>query len=224
MMGKTHQVVGITLTTAVLLSVKVEPVSVGFGIGLLTGWLASVLPDIDGDPASGDPAVRKMLGIGNKQTSRAIAYELRRMGKAKKSATRIQAFGGLVIALFRKAIALITNIFAKTISHRGLTHWAVTWIGLTALLVVASSFFSDLFAQIGYSPVIILALPFLVGYGSHLLSDMATRSGLAILGPMSSRKYHVLPKSLRVRTGSWQEWVFLGGWLLITAVAAVYLI
>ncbi len=40
-----------------------------------------------------------------------------------------------------------------------------------------------------------------VGYATHLLADSLTKGGLPILGPLSSKRYGLLPKALRIPTG-----------------------
>ena len=56
------------------------------------------------------------------------------------------------------------------------------------------------------SPVVVfLGAPeggyFLVGYLSHLMLDMMTKSGVPLLGPFTKKRFHLLPPFLRVKTG-----------------------
>ena len=76
--------------------------------------------------------------------------------------------------------------------HRGATHWFVT--ALTIGLIVSGIGWAVSFPTLG--------LWLLLGYISHLALDMMTLSGLTVWQPFSDRKYHLLPKSMRVRTGS----------------------
>lgn len=225
MMGKTHQLVGITLTASGLLLAGMSPLSAAFPIAMGIGWVASVLPDIDGDPNSGDASVRRILGVGNKQTTRNISQSVKKIVKAKNIGGLMVGLMGLLFALAAKVVAWIINIFALLVGHRGLTHWGITWLGLTAVTVLISFLLYDQFtALMGYSPYMVIALPFSIGYGSHIICDMATRSGIAIWGPLSSKPYHVLPKGLRLRTGSWEEYVFLAAWVgVITPVVLAFI-
>jgi inner membrane protein len=58
-----------------------------------------------------------------------------------------------------------------------------------------------------------------LGYGSHLLGDALTRSGVPLLYP-NPRRVHLLPKPLRLLTGSWGE----DGVLLLLAMVALPLL
>lgn len=69
--------------------------------------------------------------------------------------------------------------------HRGITHSA-----LACALVCAGAY------ALARPP----ALGFALGYMSHLLADMTTKRGLAVLWP-SSRVYRLLPARLAIRTG-----------------------
>lgn len=46
---------------------------------------------------------------------------------------------------------------------------------------------------------LVLTLAFVLGYASHILLDMMTVAGVQVMMPWSTRKYHLLPKMLRVR-------------------------
>lgn len=50
-------------------------------------------------------------------------------------------------------------------------------------------------------------LGFIIGYISHILADMPTPDGVQILWPLSKRCYHILPRGLRFRSGSWTEYI-----------------
>ncbi|HZK83147.1 MAG TPA: metal-dependent hydrolase [Desulfosporosinus sp.] len=92
------------------------------------------------------------------------------------------------------------------VKHRGLTHSllgmglaciAVHW-GLVVLLADGVSFASNLF------------LPFLIGYGAHLVADSFTNSGIAPLYlpfiPITQKHWHF---PLHIRTGSFADRVVL---------------
>lgn len=74
--------------------------------------------------------------------------------------------------------------------HRGWTHTA-----LVALLLSALAWYAQ--------PLV--AVPFIIGYWSHLLLDMMTRSGVRLLRPFWNRPLFVLVKKWRFLVGSPKE-------------------
>ena len=77
--------------------------------------------------------------------------------------------------------------------HRSFSH---SLAGLTVLIAVAlplSQFW-------GWLASLTLAL----GYTSHLIADACTKSGIPVFYP-HKRRYHLLPRSLRITTGSGAE-------------------
>lgn len=224
MMGKTHQAVGVSLAAAAMLSAGVAPLSAGFGAGLLVGWLASVLPDVDGSSDGGDPAARRLLGVGDRQSSRQLGRAGRRLARARSAGQYLAAIAAFLAALLAKVLALLLSLFAFLVGHRGLTHWGITWLCLTALVGMGAVWLESRHAHLpGSSPLTVLVLPFAVGYGSHILGDMATRSGIAVLAPLSPRRYHLLPRRWRLTTGSRQEVAFLAAWIGIATPALIVL-
>lgn len=82
------------------------------------------------------------------------------------------------------------------IKHRGLTHSAL----VLALLALAC--FALLPAN---GQPFVLAL--VIGYGTHLLADMATIEGVPLFYPVK-RKIHILPPGVRLTTGGIIEQFF----------------
>lgn len=111
-------------------------------------------------------------------------------------------------------------IMMAVLKHRGLTHSllgmglvciAVHW-GLLVLLAEGVSFASS------------LLLPFLIGYGAHLVADGFTKSGIAPLYlpfvPMTQKHWHF---PLYIRTGSYMDRVVLRfGAIFLVIVGCVY--
>jgi len=111
-------------------------------------------------------------------------------------------------------------IMMAILKHRGLTHSllgmglvciAVHW-GLLVLLAEGVSFANSLF------------LPFLIGYGAHLVADGFTKSGIAPLYlpfvPMTQKHWHF---PIYIRTGSYVDRVVLRfGAMFLIIVGFVY--
>ena len=87
-------------------------------------------------------------------------------------------------------LALLLN---RTLGHRGLLHSALGWITVTVLLIPLAWFGG-----------VTVPLTLSLGYGSHLATDACTKSGIPFLYP-NRRRYHLLPRPLRLTTGSMAE-------------------
>jgi inner membrane protein len=93
-------------------------------------------------------------------------------------------------AIRRKTGALGTAA-AFWMNHRGITH-----------TLLAAAVFALVCALIARPEV---AAAMAGGYLSHLILDACTPSGVPFLGPLSWRRFHLLPGGMRVRTGSFAE-------------------
>ena len=89
-------------------------------------------------------------------------------------------------AHLRQRLGFLGHALLGWLRHRGPTHSliALVLVGITAL------HFWPLYA-----------LPALLGYGSHIVTDMMTPRGLAVLWPLFGRSFWLLPKILRITTG-----------------------
>jgi len=100
----------------------------------------------------------------------------------------------------KSAIGTLLFPFSRLISaffgHRTITHSLLGFIPVVFLGLTLAPF-------IGVEK----ALAMIIGYGSHLLADGMTISGCPLLYP-DPRPFWFLPRSLLVKTGSWQELVF----------------
>ena len=93
--------------------------------------------------------------------------------------------------------------------HRGMMH-SLSGLSMMILLVFPFSYWT------GWAPVTAL----LLGYGSHLIADGCTKSGIPLLYPRQQR-YHALPRPWRITTGSLAEEMLLP---LLATVALLLLI
>ena len=87
-------------------------------------------------------------------------------------------------------LAILLN---RALGHRGLLHSALGW-GVATLLLIPLALFGGIAVPLALS----------LGYGSHLATDACTKSGIPFLYPKRKR-YHVLPRSLCLTTGSTAE-------------------
>ncbi|MBV9864771.1 MAG: metal-dependent hydrolase [Abitibacteriaceae bacterium] len=94
-------------------------------------------------------------------------------------------------------LLLPAQIVSRSDRHRGLLHSIVGW-GVVAL------FTSPLLFWISWVPVAAL----LFGYGSHLVADACTKSGIPLLYPRL-RRFYLLPRLFRISTGSLAEEMLL---------------
>ncbi len=92
-----------------------------------------------------------------------------------------------------KPFLLPAQIVSRTDQHRGLLH-SLWGLGMAFMIVIPATFW------IGWAPSVAL----LLGYASHLLGDAATKSGIRLLYPSSTR-FHLLPQGWRFTTGSLAE-------------------
>jgi len=106
------------------------------------------------------------------------------------------------LGLLGSVSGLLLTLFG--VCHRGLTHYGLT--GLAVLLVG-----SLLGGRLGYADV---GLAFGLGYLSHLLADALTLSGVPLLWPLPGN-VHLLPRSLRLRTGGLAEQILFLGLVVI---------
>ena len=100
----------------------------------------------------------------------------------------------LVARLAGRVLRAPMTIFAALAQHRGATHWLLSGAAATIVLVGAAGAL--------WPP---LALPVLIGvgcgYSAHLVADACTPRGAPLLGPISTRPIHLLPRRMRVVTG-----------------------
>lgn len=92
----------------------------------------------------------------------------------------------------RDRLGWLGDLVFGWLKHRGPTH------SLLAVALVAWVTF-----QIAPPHAPALAL----GYLSHLLADSITKAGIAFLWPVYRQQVGLLPRALRIRTGSWAELV-----------------
>ncbi|GAB4158086.1 MAG: hypothetical protein Fur0021_27650 [Candidatus Promineifilaceae bacterium] len=214
MMGRTHQLVGISATAAALLAAGIAPGSGAFVASLAVGWLASLLPDIDASEGSrADPLLRRQLGVGDNQTR----LELREARRAFRRRWRVGTAINLLDAYARRGLAWVATGLAQLLPHRGITHSLLTCLLLTGMLAL-------LLAALPAWPTRGLPFAFLVGYMSHLAADGVTKTGVPLLLPLARRRFHLLPRPLRITTGGAFEQGFFRLLLVVDGLFLVWLL
>lgn len=185
-----HLVGGAGAAIAVYHAVGVEgPVALGVaGVALF----ASLLPDID-HPSSW--LGRRLLPLHyllRWMLSNPLTWAVFGRKRIKKL-SRHRGFTHTVLALglTTALFALLSYVLLGYLVEAG---YPLDWVlGTDTLLSLGGRF--------GAQPqvALILTLAFAAGYASHILLDMMTIAGVQIMMPWSTRKYHLLPKPLRVR-------------------------
>ena len=106
---------------------------------------------------------------------------------ASQSQIKYLSLGGVT------PFAPLSVLLNRTLGHRGVLHSLVGW-GAATLLVLPLSLFAPLYVPLTLS----------LGYASHLATDACTKSGIPLLFP-NRKRYHLLPRPLRLTTGSAAE-------------------
>ncbi len=88
-------------------------------------------------------------------------------------------------------VSLVLSLFIK---HRGITHTILILL-VYALIGIA------LHAHYMYGWISWTTAGFILGNAIHIIGDMMTRSGVAILYPFYTGSLHLMPRPLRLRTG-----------------------
>ncbi len=193
MLGKSHLFYGVTVGAAAVVALAhgVRPLPLAEGIA--AGAVGGLLPDLD-EPNSTISNAPRILG--------------RRAQRLLRRTTRwtpLRPLGLLTGALIGLAAAVL-NVVSRLLSrlvrfvaggHREGSHWLPIWVGLSAGVYLLTA------APLG--PWI--AAGFCAGYLSHLVSDGCTRVGIPLI-PRTAARLHLLPRPLRVRTGSGGETLF----------------
>ena len=92
-----------------------------------------------------------------------------------------------------RPFASLSSLLNRAFGHRGLLHSLLGWSIITLLLLPLA-------------PILGITVPLTIslGYASHLMTDACTKSGIPILYP-SRKRYHLMPRLLRLTTGSAAE-------------------
>jgi hypothetical protein len=205
-LGKTHLFYGLTAGAAAVVAL-IHPVSMlPLAASVATGAVGGLLPDLD-EPGSTISNAPRMLG---KQ-----AQHLLRRATGGTALRVLGLIAGALIGLLAGILNLVSRALSHLVrfvsgGHREGTHWLPVWVGLSAGVF---ALMAPLVAS-GYG--LPAAVGFGAGYLSHLVGDGLTRSGLPLV-PYTGARLHLLPRPLRVRTGT-------GGEVVATILYTVLLV
>lgn len=107
-----------------------------------------------------------------------------------------------------KPLVLLAILLNRRFGHRGVLHSLRGWAVWVVLLMPLSLWIS-------WASVATLS----AGYASHLVADACTKTGIPLLHPQRYR-FHLLPKSLLLSTGS----DFEGAYFVVFAVLTIMLL
>ena len=91
----------------------------------------------------------------------------------------------------RRKTGILGTAAAFWMTHRGITH---TLVAAAVFALVCALLFR-----------VEVAAAMAGGYLTHLILDACTPSGVPFFGPLTWRRFHLLPGGLQVRTGSFAE-------------------
>ena len=178
MTGKTHMLGGLAAGTGMVLIAKLLLPEGSYeltsaGLFMASSTMTALLPDVD---EKNSTAGRKLIVIP-------ITLFLL---KACLLLMEYVSFGNL-----RKKF----KETRKALNHRGLFHWLITWIILSAIGVIAAAILIFTLKDINRgAAVLITAIPVLVGfipgYLSHLLFDLIS-GRIQLFAPFSKKWYGV---------------------------------
>jgi inner membrane protein len=154
-------------------------------VGLNALWLTELSFGL------GDAPLASQLDLGILAAATAIGALLPDLDAAQSKIKHLSVAGA-------KPMMVVSQIIHRRWGHRSLLH-SLLGLGLMAVLgivVVLSLGVPALAWQILFA--------LLVGYASHLVADACTKSGIPLLYP-NRKRFHLLPPSWRVTTGSRAE-------------------
>ncbi len=193
MLGKTHLFYGVTAGAVVVLALAHPTRPLSLLEGALAGAFGGLLPDLD-EPGSTISNAPRILG---KMARRRLRRATRRT---------VLALPGLVVGALIGLLAAVLNLLSRALSrlvrwvaggHREGSHWLPVWAGLSLVAYLLTTPYAGPWLAAGFG----------AGYLSHLAGDGCTKSGLPLV-PRTAARLHLLPRPLRIRTGSFGETLF----------------
>lgn len=103
-----------------------------------------------------------------------------------------------------KPIVPVSRAINREFGHRGLLHSLWGWVGWTLFIL-----------PLGLATGWLFIVAFAIGYASHLVSDVCTRTGIPFFYPERKNCY-LLPPKFRVVTNSVYEELFFAAFALLS--------
>lgn len=157
-----------------------------------------------------EPATCAIAAAAALYSSRLPDVDQRGSRVHRRTRTERRHLAALALGTILRLPMIIVALVAR---HRGATHWLLTAAAVTAALTALAA---------ALSPALVtpIGLGVGLGYTTHLLADACTPHGAPLLGPLSKRRRHLLPRPLQIRTGSAGEVAILS----LAAVATIALV
>jgi membrane-bound metal-dependent hydrolase YbcI (DUF457 family) len=166
-------------------------------LAFVAAAFGSLLPDLDEPNSLVSNLPRASRGL--------VRGSLRKRG-VEGAIRFLVEFVLLMVNFLTRALSKLVR--SVSFGHRGATHWLITALVVGVIGVISGTF-------IGFPG---LGLWLFIGYVSHLALDSMTISGLKLLQPLTGRTIHLLPKPMRIRTGSIVDRMLLVCFMGIAAV------
>jgi hypothetical protein len=195
MLGKAHIAIGASLGAIAAHTLV--------GGELATYWLVAATPVIAG-VAAGLPDVLDSENAAGRAPL-GISWD----GIKRTAQRREKSLVEMALLIPRVILALIVDVIAALLPHRGLTHWLMTTFLLSLLLALVA---------LWANWPLMIPLAFGLGYLSHLLADGMTVSGVPYLGPLFNEPMHLLPKPLRFRYDHPAQWLVVLALFCVTVI------
>jgi len=214
MMGKTHVCAGALLTAAAAppinnaLGLGLSPAELA--IGVCIGGVAGVLPDIDHPDSFITHGVipgSKFFGPVGKLVGYLLCIPPRILGVGARATMNHR--GGTHSVVFMLGWTLLAAPIYAAVFAGGVFLVSLVWTPLSAILGIHATFqvgdvIHWLIANVPkIMPLVMLSV--FLGYLAHLLTDSMTKVPVPWPWPFSKKRYHILPKGMRVTTDSFTE-------------------
>lgn len=143
------------------------------GLIISVSGISALINDIDAPNSKGSRTF-PFLAIPYRISAWIVKKNAKRKLKSKSKEKRAEA---------REAL--------EVVDHRGITHFLTTW----ALILLPILLFCDFPSYLGFA-----LLGVVLGGLSHIFLDSLNPSGTAWLAPFTFKRFHLLPKKLRIPT------------------------
>jgi len=122
-------------------------------------------------------------------------------------------------SLISSKVYFVSKLISMFTKHRGVTHTIAILVLYSAIILWISDLYFTL--EIG----VYAALGFSLGNLLHCMGDAATKEGgVAIFYPITSKRFYILPHSLRFKTAGTLERAFILPFFSVLVIGELFLI